>query len=131
MPDLTGYGPFCIYGKDVSIYDRSMIDKAYGKFANGVSDFIGSVWSLAFILVGIIGSGIYFQFSHRWELILHLAMTFVALIAVFFLQRAQRHGTKATNLKLDELIKSLEGPRNQIAEVEKESEEVLDDYSKK
>jgi Predicted small integral membrane protein len=108
-----------------------MIDKAYGRFANAVSDFIGSVWSLAILLAGIIGSGIYSGFSHRWELILHLVMAFLALVAVFFLQRSQRHDTKATNIKLDELIRSLEGPRDQIAEVEKESEEVVEKYSSK
>jgi low affinity Fe/Cu permease len=96
-----------------------------------VSDFIGSVWSLILLLAGIIGTGVYAGFSHRWEIMLHLAMAFLALVAVFFLQRSQRHDTKATNLKLDELIRSLEGPRNHIAEVEKESEEVIDKMSSK
>lgn len=108
-----------------------MIDKAYGKFANGVSDFIGSVWSLVLLLAGIIGTGVYSEFSHRWEILLHLAMAFLALVAVFFLQRSQRHDTKATNLKLDELIKSLDGPRNDVAAIEKESEEIIDNYSSK
>lgn len=107
-----------------------MIDKIYGRFANRASDFIGSVWSLVILLAAIAGTGIYSGFSHRWEVVLHLAMAFMALVAVFFLQRSQRHGDKATNLKLDELIKSIEGARNRVAEVEKESEEVIDDISK-
>ena len=108
-----------------------MIDKAYGKFATGVSDFIGSVWSVVPLLIGIIGTGIYADFSLTWERHIHLVMAFLALVAVFFLQRSQRHDNKATNLKLDELIRALDGPRNHIAEVEKESEEVIDNYSKK
>lgn len=108
-----------------------MIEKAYGSFANRASDFIGSVWSIAILLAGIIGSGIYFGFTERWELILHLAMAFVALIAVFFLQRSQRHDNHAINVKLDELIKAVEGARNSIAGVDKESNEVLEKISKK
>jgi low affinity Fe/Cu permease len=136
MSDLIAFG---MIGKvfsrftnhDLRITIDPMIDKAYGKFANGVSNFVGSVWSLVLLLTGVIGSGLYADFSLPWERHIHLAMAFLALVAVFFLQRSQRHDTKATNLKLDELIRSLEGPRNNIAEVEKESEEVIDKMSSK
>jgi low affinity Fe/Cu permease len=104
-----------------------MLERAYGLFANRISDFIGSVWSLAIVLAAIAATGIIFGFSLRWEMLIHLAMTFVALLAVFFLQRSQRHDDKAINLKLDELIKAVEGARNQVAGVDKESEEVIND----
>jgi low affinity Fe/Cu permease len=107
-----------------------MIEKTYGRFANRVSDFVGSVWSLLILLAAILLTGVYFEFSEHWERHLHLAMTFLALLAVFFLQRSQRHDDKAINFKLDELIKALEGPRNHVANVNKESDEVLDDISK-
>lgn len=108
-----------------------MIEKAYGRFANRVSDFIGSVWSVIILLSGIAISGFYSGFSHSWELRLHLAMAFLALVAVFFLQRSQRHDNKATNLKLDELIKALDGARNEVAEIEKDSDEAMGEASVK
>jgi low affinity Fe/Cu permease len=108
----------------------TMLEKLYGLFANRVSDFIGSVWSLLILLVAIVATGLYFEFSPHWESRLHIAMAFLALVAVFFLQRSQRHDDKAINLKLDELIKAAEGARNHVAEVNKESDEVLDHVSK-
>lgn len=106
-----------------------MLEKAYGQFANRVSDFIGSVWSLAILLCMIAATGIYAEFSERWERHLHTIMAFLALIAVFFLQRSQRHDDRATNLKLDELIEATESARNEVANVSKESDEVIDDIS--
>jgi low affinity Fe/Cu permease len=107
-----------------------MIEKTYGRFANRVSDFVGSVWSLLILLAAVLLSGLYFEFSERWERHLHTAMAFIAILAVFFLQRSQRHDDKAINLKLDELIKAAEGARNHVAEVDKGSDEVLDHVSK-
>ncbi len=106
-----------------------MMEKVYGRFANRVSDFIGSVWSVMILVAGIAASGIYSGFSHSWELRLHLSMAFVALVAVFFLQRSQRHDDKAINLKLDELIKALDGARNEVADIEKDSDEAMDEVS--
>ena len=108
-----------------------MIEKAYGKFANRVSDFIGSVWSIAILLTAIIGTGIYFGFTTVWEEHLHTVMAFVALVAVFFVQRSQRHGEKLTNLKLNELIKALEGADNEVAGLEKEDDEVVEHEASK
>lgn len=107
-----------------------MIEKTYGRFANRVSDCVGSVWSLLILLAAVLLSGLYFEFSERWVHYLHLAMTFLALVAVFFLQRSQRHDDRAINLKLDELVQAAEGARNQVANVNKESDQVLDDISK-
>ncbi len=107
-----------------------MIEKTYGRFANRVSDFVGSVWSLLILLAAILLTDLYFEFSGHWERRLHTAMAFLALVAVFFLQRSQRHDDKAINLKLDELVQAAEGARNQVANVNKESDQVLDDISK-
>lgn len=107
-----------------------MIEKIYGRFANRLSDFIGSVWSVLIVLAAIAATGIYFKFSQHWERHLHTIMAFAALIAVFFLQRSQRHDDKAINLKLEELINAVKGARNQVANVDKESDEVIDDVSK-
>ena len=103
------------------------MEKIYGRFANRVSDFFGSVWSVMLLLASIALSGIFSGFSHSWESRLHLAMAFLALVAVFFLQRSERHDSKATNLKLDELIKALDSARNEVTEIKKDSDEAMDD----
>ena len=106
-----------------------MIDKYYGAFANRVSRFMGSVWSLTMLLCLIVASGIYFEFSHYWESRLVTIMGFLAVVAIFFLQRSQQHSDRATHLKLDELVKAVEGARNEVAAVEHEPEEVIDEFA--
>ncbi|HJS51863.1 MAG TPA: low affinity iron permease family protein [Pyrinomonadaceae bacterium] len=106
-----------------------MIDSYYGAFANKISHFLGSVWSLAILLILIAVTGLYFDFSLAWETHLVTVLGFLALVAILFLQRSQRHGDRATHIKLDELIRAAEGARNEVAAVEKQAEEVIDDIA--
>jgi low affinity Fe/Cu permease len=103
-----------------------MIDRHYSRLANAVSEFVGSVWSLLILVAAIVGTGIYFDFSPEWELRLVTVIGLISVLAIFFLQRSQRHDDKATQLKLDELIKAVEGARNELAQIEKEPEEVIE-----
>ena len=103
-----------------------MIDKYYSILASRISAFVGSVWSLAILVGVVIGTGIYFDFSPHWESRLVIALSVISVLAIFFLQRSQRHDDKATQLKLDELVKAVEGARNEVVRIEKEPEHVIE-----
>jgi low affinity Fe/Cu permease len=53
---------------------------------------------------------------------------------VFLIQNTQNHDSKAVQIKLDELIRSIDSARNEIISVEQSSEktlqEIKEDFSK-
>jgi len=103
-----------------------MIDKYYSILASRISGFVGSVWSLTILVALVVGTGIYFDFSPQWESRLVTFLAVISVLAIFFLQRSQRHDDKATQLKLDELVKAVEGARNEVVQIEKEPEHVIE-----
>lgn len=54
------------------------------------------------------------------------ATTVITYLAVFLIQNTQNRDGKAVHLKLDELIASMEGARNNFVDLENVSEEELD-----
>jgi len=101
------------------------MDKVFGKFAAIVSSYIGSVWAVIIVFAAIFISGWYAGFSNDWAIHTGGAASVIALLSVIFLQRSQNHNDRATHLKLDELVKAIEGARNEVAESEKISEAEL------
>ena len=94
---------------------------AFRKFSFYVSRMIGSGWAFV-LLVAVIGlSGHYFSFSDRWKTNVAFVSAVITLAALIFLQRSQNHNDQATHLKLDEIIVSTGGARNELAAIENES----------
>lgn len=64
--------------------------------------------------------------KHEWnEFIYHLTVI-IAFIRIFFLERARYKEMQATQVKLDELIGSVEGASNRLIGAEKAPQEVLE-----
>jgi low affinity Fe/Cu permease len=99
-------------------------------FAFRVSQFIGSVWALSLLIVFVIATGFIYKFSTEWKINTEFVLSIGAIAFLIFLQKSQNHNDKATHLKLDELIKSSEGARDEIAEVENQAEEDLEKLKK-
>jgi len=102
------------------------MDKLFQKFAASVSQMLGSVWTLIFVLVVIVGSGVIFRFSDEWQEIVEFTITIATFLILFFLQKSQNVGDKATHAKLDELIRAVGGARNEFTSVEDKHEEEID-----
>ena len=68
--------------------------------------------------------------NHRAADFMVGAATVVTLVLVFMLQHAQYHDTRALHAKIDELILSLEGPRDQLAGIEHRALDELNDIHK-
>jgi low affinity Fe/Cu permease len=79
-------------------------------------------------------SGPLFKFSDTWQLVINTGTTIVTFLMVFLIQNTQNRDTKAVHLKLDELLRSGQGARNIMIEVENLSDEELelmhDEFSK-
>ena len=97
------------------------MDKIFGAFAHRVASWSGQ--PLAFILavtviLGWIATGPVFHYSDTWQLIINTGTTIVTFLMVFLIQNAQNRDGSAIQAKLDELIRAVEGARNDFIGIE-------------
>ena len=101
----------------------------FRKFSQRTCEAVGSPWSflgaLAIILVWGL-SGPMFHFSDTWQLVINTGTTIVTFLMVFLIQNTQNRDAKAIHLKLDELLRGVEGARTSLVDLEDLSDEDLD-----
>jgi low affinity Fe/Cu permease len=89
------------------------------------------VFILAVIVVATWGlSGPFFHYSDSWQLIINTGTTIITFLMVFLIQNTQNRDAKAMHLKLDELIRSIEGARNQLIDLQNSPEENIELFGK-
>jgi low affinity Fe/Cu permease len=98
----------------------------FTRFARGTARAAGR--PLAFTLVTLIvivwaASGPFFNYSETWQLTINTLTTIVTFLMVFLIQHTQNRESEAMQLKLDELIVGLKGPRNEVLDSEDLTEE--------
>ena len=71
-------------------------------------------------------TGTLFHFSDTWQLVINTGTTIVTFLMVFLIQNTQNRDSEAMQLKLDELIRSVEGAHNALLDLEELTEEDLD-----
>ena len=68
-------------------------------------------------------SGPMFEFSETWQLTINTLTTIVTFLMVFLIQATQNRESEAIQLKLDELILSLDSARDELIDSENLTEE--------
>ena len=71
-------------------------------------------------------SGPYFQYSDTWQLVINTSTTIVTFLMVFLIQATQNRDTKILNLKMDELLRALEGARNEFSDLDQMTDDDLE-----
>ena len=71
-------------------------------------------------------TGPLFGFSDTWQLVINTGTTIVTFLMVFVIQNAQNRDAKAVHIKLDELIRAVEGASNKFVTAEHLTEEEQD-----
>ena len=76
-----------------------------------------AVWSV---------TGPYFKYSDTWQLFINTGTTIVTFLMVFLIQNTQNRETRIVALKLDELLRGVEGARTGLVQLDHMSDEELE-----
>jgi low affinity Fe/Cu permease len=107
--------------------------EAFHSASHKVALVVGSPWAFTAALALIVGwvvTGPLFHFSDTWQLVINTATTIITFLMVFVIQNTQNRDTRAIQLKLDELLRSVHGARNRLVALETLTDEELDDLEK-
>jgi len=101
----------------------------FERIAARVANWAGRppAFTLALIIVIVwCATGPLFRYSDTWQLVINTGTTIVTFLMVFLIQNAQNRDASAIQAKLDELIRAIEGPRNEFVGIEHFSQDELE-----
>jgi low affinity Fe/Cu permease len=105
------------------------INEVFRRFSTRTSEATGSPWAfiIATTVIVVWGvSGPLFKFSDTWQLVINTSTTIVTFLMVFLIQNTQNRDAKAMHLKVDELIRAIDGARDQLIDLENSTDEELE-----
>ena len=101
----------------------------FRQFASTTSRWMGSPPAFMLALVAIVAwaaVGPLFGYSDTWQLAINTGTTIITFLMVFLIQSTQNRDARAIHLKLDELIRGLQGARNRLVDLENMTDAELD-----
>ena len=111
------------------VANTNTINLWFSRFATRTAQFVGHPSMFLFAVLALIVwavSGPFFHFSDTWQLVINTGTTIITFLVVFLIQNTQNRDAKALHLKLDELIRSHLPARNDMIDIEKLSDEELE-----
>lgn len=100
----------------------------FRRFSHRTADLMGSPGAFLLALVIVIGwaaTGPAFDYSDTWQLVINTGTTILTFLMVFLIQNTQNRDAKAIHLKLDELIRAVDGARTKLVHLEDLSDDEL------
>jgi len=109
-------------------HSTSTLEEKFNGIAENISCLIGkgSVFLLALFFILVWGiTGPLFHYSDTWQLVVNTTTSVITFLIVFLIQNTQNRNDKITQLKLDELIKSIDKADNPTINLEELTDEQL------
>jgi low affinity Fe/Cu permease len=104
------------------------VSDRFNAIADRLTRALGSMQALLGSVVLVVVwalTGPIFKFSDTWQLFINTTTTVVTFWMVFVIQNSANREAKATQLKLDEIIRALADARNDFIALDRAPEEVL------
>jgi low affinity Fe/Cu permease len=104
------------------------MSELFRKFARRISEVLGRAevfLGAVVLIVAWAALGPVYHYSDTWQLVINTATTIVTFLMVFLIQNTQNRDAKAIQLKLDELIRGVQGARTGLVRLEELSDEEL------
>jgi len=107
------------------MYQRSLFSKFARRISREAGHPLAFLSAMGLILLWLF-TGPFFHFSDTWQLVINTGTTIVTFLMVFLIQNTQNRDSEAMQLKLDEIIRALEGAHNIFLDLEELTETELD-----
>jgi low affinity Fe/Cu permease len=110
--------------------NENSVREYFRRGAEWTATAVGSHWAFVVatgvVLVWAI-TGPVFGFSDTWQLVINTGTTIVTFLVVFLIQNAQNRSAKLIDLKLDELLRGVEGARTSFVDLDHLTDDELED----
>lgn len=108
-------------------------DSFFARSARWISIRFGHPFAFGAALLIVIGWGVVgpiFHFSDTWQLVINTGTTIITFLMVFIIQNTQNRDNEAMQVKLDEIIRAMQGANNDMLNMENASEKRLQEAQK-
>ena len=105
----------------------------FRRIAENAAHAAGSYWAFLLALVVVVVwalTGPYFNYSDTWQLVINTGTTVVTFLMVFLIQNTQNRETRIVGLKLDELLRGVEGARTGMVSLDHMSDKELEEVQR-
>jgi low affinity Fe/Cu permease len=112
----------------LTMTSQSSMSDRFNAIADRITTALGSLQALAGSVILVVVwalTGPIFNFSDTWQLFINTTTTVVTFWMVFVIQNSANRQSKATQLKLDEIIRAIGDARNDFIALDQAPEEEL------
>ena len=107
--------------------------EAFRVFAEKSAHAAGAYWAFLLALITVLVWGVtgpYFGYSDTWQLFINTGTTIITFLMVFLIQNTQNRESRIMALKLDELLRGVEGARTGFVNLDSMPDDALEEVQK-